>query len=248
MADMAGDPSFRAAHMPPIQMDFTPKYGHMGEVAGAQDFIVPANTGSKGAVVMIHEWWGLNNQIKSTAEKLHEATGFGVIAVDLYGGKVTSKPDEAAKLMQAVDDSAAKAQLRATVDSILKDHVLGDSVTKIGTIGYCFGGGYSLQTALVCGPQVSACVMYYGFPETDPTKLTSLSAPVLGNFANKDTFITPALVDKFAVAMRAAGKKLIVHRYDAVHGFANPSNPKYDKAATADAWKHSVAFLKKYLD
>jgi len=248
MANMTLDPAFRALHEAPVAFNFVPEYGHMGKVAGADAYIVPASPHSHGGVVMIHEWWGLSNQIKATAEKLHEATGDGVVAVDLYGGKVATTADAAAAAMRAVNEEAATAQLKATIDAILHEHVLGESVRKVGTVGYCFGGGYSLKAALAGGSDVSACVMYYGYPELSPQKLEALHAPVLGNFANKDGFITPSVVDQFVTAMHAAGKPLTVYRYDADHAFANPSNPHYDQKATALAWRRTVAFFKKHLD
>jgi carboxymethylenebutenolidase len=114
----------------------------------------------------------------------------------------------------------------------------------IATIGWCFGGGWSLQTSLLAGKQDIACVMYYGMPEKDVNRLKTLNGDVLGNFANKDGFITPKVVAQFAADMKTAGKKLELHQYDADHGFANPSNPIYNSDATKDAYAHTLAFLK----
>jgi carboxymethylenebutenolidase len=248
MASLADDPAFVALHESPLQTDFTPKYGHMGTIAGAQDFIVPPTGDSNVCIIVIHEFWGLNNQIKSTAEKLHEDTGYGVVAVDLYGGKVSTVASEAAKLMQSVDEAKANQQLHDTITEVKGSEVVGKGITRIGTLGYCFGGGYSLQTALLNPDNVDACVMYYGYPELDSSKLTTFKAPLLGIFGNKDPRINPALVAKFKVALDTAGKtNYEIKGYDAVHGFANPSNPKHDPAATADAWSKTIAFYKKNL-
>jgi len=248
MVALSMDPAFVALHPTPVQDDFIPLYGHMGTVANAPAFIVPASDSSHSAVIMIHEFWGLNNQIKETAEKLHHDTGYGVVAVDLYNGKIGATAPEAAKLMQAVDENQATQQLHDTLVAILRDHLLGDRVSKVGTIGYCFGGGWSLRTAIMNGKGISGCVMYYGHPVTDPAELKDLNAPVLGIFGNLDKGITPEMVTKFQEAMKAAHKKITVFRYDAVHGFANPSNPKHDPKATADAWKHTLAFYKQTLN
>lgn len=247
MAALAAKPAFMALHDLPVQTDFAPKLGHMQSVAGANDFVVPASKGVRGGVLMVHEWWGLNSQIKSTAEKLHAATGLGIVAIDLYHGQVATTREDASKYMQSVKEDEAGRQVQATLDAMRATNLLGRPMKRIGSIGYCFGGGWSLMAALQGGKKVDACVMYYGHPELDQASLAKLHAPVLGFFGNLDTGITPKLVDEFVVAMRKAGKHLSVHRYNAVHAFANPSNPKYDPAATADAWKYTVAFFKRRL-
>jgi carboxymethylenebutenolidase len=118
---------------------------------------------------------------------------------------------------------------------------------RIFTIGWCFGGGWSLQSCLLAGKQAAGCVMYYGMPEKDLDRLKDLHADVLGIFGNKDQGITPKMVDEFAANMEKAGRKLMLKRYDAGHGFANPSNPIFDKEASADAYKAVLAFLKPRL-
>jgi carboxymethylenebutenolidase len=247
MADLALDPAFLALHEAPLQEDFTPKYGHMIPVNGVSEFVVPANDGSRGAVIMVHEFWGLNNQIKETAEKLHEDTGFGVVAVDLYDGQVATTPEAAGQLMHAVNADKAKAQIKATIDAVLHHELVGKGITKIGTIGYCFGGGWSLQAALSNNHAVKACVMYYGFPELDLHRLNELHAPLLGFFGSQDKGITPVVVEKFKTALNADHKDFEIHSYDAPHAFANPSNPHYNKEATADSWAKTVAFFKELL-
>ena len=247
MAQLAKDPTFIALHEKPVQNDFTPKYGQMQSVAGGSRFVVPASPGAHGGVLLFHEWWGLNNNIRETAEKLHQATGDGVIAVDLYGGKVATTPQQASSLVQSVREDAALQQIHETVDAVLQGHVLGDSVTKIGTMGYCFGGGYSLETALADDDAVKACVMYYGHPELDLTRLNRLNAPLLGFFGSQDKGITPKLVDKFKTALKEDRKHFHIYSYDTPHAFANPSNPHYNKEATEDSWKKTVAFFRREL-
>ena len=244
---LADSAAFRALHEPPVQVDFTPEYGHMESIAGAADFVVPPAHGDHSAVLLFHEWWGLNNQIKMTAEKLHEATGVGVVAIDLYGGKVTDKPDEAGQIMQHVDSDAAAKLVRATVNAMADGSAFGEKIRRIGTLGYCFGGGWSLHTALADNSEVKACVMYYGYPELDPHRLQALKAPLLGFFGNQDKGITPELVGKFMALLKQEGKDFSITSYDAPHAFANPSNPHFNKQATEDSWKKTVAFYKRYL-
>jgi len=252
MKDFTKDPAFRAEHLSPESIDFVPQQGKMGvvKVPGGKEanlFIVPPKEGTKAAVVMIHEWWGLNDHIKREAERLHAETGYGVLAVDMYDGKVATTSDQAGQYVRAVNDERAHAILRATLEAARGGGVLGGNMTKIGTIGYCFGGGWSFQAALRNGPLVDACVIYYGMPETDPAKLGALTAPVLGIFGKQDSRLGPELVGKFAQAMASATKPLDIRMYDAVHAFANPSNPKYDKVSADKAWQETLAFFARYL-
>ena len=247
MANMATDPKFIALHEAPIQEDFTPKYGHMMEIAGGNDFVVPANHGKHGAILLVHEWWGLNNQIKQTAEKLHEDTGLGVVAIDLYGGKVASKPADAGQYMKSVNEDNARHQMADTITAILHQDVVGKGIRHIGTVGYCFGGGQSLQAALDGGAEIQACVMYYGYPELDAARVEKLHAPLLGFFGSQDQGITPAKVDQFKQVLTQDHKHFQIFSYDAPHAFANPSNPHYNREATADSWKKTIAFFKEKL-
>jgi len=192
-------------------------------------------------LLVIHEYWGLNDYIKQESEKLYNDIGnVNVIALDLYDGKVATTREDAGKYMQAVKDDRAQAIIKGAI-------VYAGPKARIATIGWCFGGGWSLQTALIAGRQLVGCVMYYGMPESDVTKLKTLNADVLGNFANKDQWINPGVVSKFADNMKAAGKKLELHQYDADHAFANPSSPAYNNPASKDAYAHTLAFLKARL-
>lgn len=249
MDQFLADPAFMAAH-PLRESTFVPVDGKMVKfsVQGgpqAAGYFVPPKGGSKTAVVMIHEWWGLNNNIKETAERLGKETGYGVLAADLYEGKIAKTPDEAGKAMQAVDESRAKAVVAAAVQA-LRGGALSKA-TKVGTVGYCFGGGWSLRTALAAPAGVQACVVYYGMPVTDVATLKSLKAPVLMIHPKKDRWITQKVVDDFRAAMKAAGKSLAVEQYDADHAFANPSNPGYRAKDAEDAWRKTLAFFKKNL-
>jgi carboxymethylenebutenolidase len=149
---------------------------------------------------------------------------------------VATTREDAAKLVQSVTTDRADAIIKGAI-------ALAGSSAKIYSIGWCFGGGWSLQMSLLAGPQAAGCVMYYGMPEKDVDKLKTLHADVLGIFGNKDQYINTKLVDEFAVNMGKAEKKLILKRYDADHGFANPSNPSFDKSAKEDAWKNTLNFF-----
>ena len=186
---------------------------------------------------VFHEYWGLNDYIKQESEKLSDDLDVNVIAVDLYDGKVATTREDAGKYMQAVKTDRAMAIIKGTYAYV-------GASAKVFTIGWCFGGGWSLQASLAGGAQAVGCVMYYGMPEKDVNKLKTLNCDVIGFFANKDQWITPAVVQQFKTDMAAAGKNITVYQYDADHAFANPSNPIYDKAATLDSYAKAIAFIK----
>lgn len=231
-------------------MHYKGKAGHYVTLnaGGAQvkDYFVPASSPNKPAIIMVHEWWGLNDYIKREAERLHERTGYAVLAVDLYHGKVATNPQDAGKYMQAVNEGDAAAGVNAAV-AALKKGIEGYKAKKIGSVGWCFGGGWSFQTALRNPKSVQACVIYYGMPETDPAKLTPLKAPVLMFWGKRDNWINQDVVIKFQTAAKEAHKNVEAHGYDADHAFANPSNPKYDRAAATDAMNRTLGFFKKHL-
>jgi len=197
------------------------------------------------AVVVIHEWWGLNSHIKYWADRL-TLTGRAALAVDLYGGKSATDRKTAGELMQAASKDVPKAvaTLLAARDFVKKDPRV--AATKIGSIGWCFGGGMSLQLA-IAAPDLDACVMYYGFPVDDPAKLAAIKAPLLGIWGNKDAAITPAKVDAFDKELTDAKVAHKFFRYDAAHAFANPSNDIYDAKSAADAFEKVKAFFDEKL-
>jgi carboxymethylenebutenolidase len=193
------------------------------------------------AVIVIHEWWGLNSHIKYFADRI-ALTGRTALAVDLYGGKSAKDRDTALQLMQAANKDVPKAvaTLLAARDFVKKDPRVAAS--RVGSIGWCFGGGMSLQLA-INAPDLDACVMYYGFPVDDPAKLAAIKAPLLGIWGNKDGAITPAKVDAFDKALTDAKVDHKFFRYDAPHAFANPSNDIYDAKSAADAFEKVKAFF-----
>lgn len=200
--------------------------------------------GSMPAVIVIHEWWGLNNNIKSMSEQL-AAKGYMTLAVDLYQGKMADNPDKAMELMKTAMESPdkAKANLRSAYATLKKN-----GATKIGVIGWCFGGAWSLQTALMFPDKIAATVIYYGRLVQDKEKLATLNMPILGIFGAKDSGIPVAGVKQFEKTLKELDKDASIHIYaDAQHAFANPSGEAYDKTAAEDAWKRTVKFLAENL-
>ncbi len=195
------------------------------------------------AIVVVHEWWGLNDNIRAATERL-AGEGYAALAVDLYGGKVAANPDEAATLMRASGSNVAgnRANLAAAID-----YLRAQGATKVGTIGWCFGGMWSLQAGLVGGSKVQAVVMFYGKPITDPAQLQELKAPLIGFFGSQDGGIPEDSVKAMAAALDKLGKTESVHFFDAGHGFANPSGRNYNAAAAESAWKQTTAFYDRYL-
>ncbi len=207
----------------------------------AMGYEIKSSKKSNKWVFVIQEWWGLNDYIKRESETLSkELDNVNVLAIDLYDGKVAATPDSAMKLVQA-----AKTE---RLETIIKGALAyAGSDAKIYTIGWCFGGMWSLQTTLLAGKQASGCVMYYGRPETNMDKLKSLNCDVIGFFGNQDRSPSPEMVTKFEADMQTAGKKLFANKYEANHGFANPSNPSFNKEATADAHAKAISFLKEHM-
>jgi carboxymethylenebutenolidase len=194
-------------------------------------------------LLVIHEWWGLNRHIQHYADRF-AAEGYAALAVDLYEGKVADNRGDASRYMQAVNETRAREVLkRAHV--FLKENARVKA-TKRGSIGWCFGGGWSLSHAIAT-PDLDAAVIYYGRLVLDPEILKAIRAPVLGIFGNRDTSFTPELVDQFEKALAAAGVSHRILRYDADHAFANPSGGRYDQKAAAAAWEQVRAFLAERL-
>ncbi len=190
---------------------------------------------------VFHEWWGLNGYVKQEAEKyFKELENVNVIALDLYDGNVADTQEKAQQYMQAVNEERARAIIKGAIQ-------MAGPAAEIATIGWCFGGGWALQAAIIAEEQAAACVMYYGMPEQDVSRLRKLECPVLGIFASQDGWINPEVVQEFEQNMREAGEALTVKMYDAVHAFANPSNPKYDEEAAAEAGTLAIRFLDIHL-
>ena len=241
----ASQPAFAALHPAPLVVNADQLLGNMvvftaadGKEANA--YFIPAKKKSNKWLIVVQEWWGLNDNIKMESDKYYTDLGdVNVMAVDMYDGKVAATPDSAMKLMRGAD----MARMTAIIQGAIKH---AGSKAAIYSVGWCFGGMWSLQTAILAGPQAKGTVMYYGRPETDMAKLKSIQCDIIGFFGNQDQSPSPAMVNEFEKNMKEAGKNLSVNRYEANHGFANPSNPSFNPTATADAYAKAIAFLKAH--
>lgn len=191
---------------------------------------------SKKAILLIHEWWGLNAHIKGLADQFGKL-GYRCYAIDLYDGKVAKTAKDAGSYMKNVDEKKAQAKLGAAIADLAKGG------RKIGTIGWCFGGGWSLRASIANNKSVAATVIYYGRLVTSLDSLKKLKSPVLGIFAKRDGWIKADQVKAFEAALNKAGVKNSIHLYDADHAFANPSGNRFKKAPAQDAWKKTLEFF-----
>lgn len=244
------DPAFVAAHLPPAPTRFREREGKMvtfktaGGDAG-HGFFVPAAKNNHVAILMFHEWWGLNDNIKQEAERLQSELGTAVLALDMYDGRSTVSPQEAGKLMGGMNQARGIALVNGGLAAVTDGDLF--RAKSVGTIGWCFGGGWSHRAAIEGGKNVQACVIYYGMPSTDPGDLARQKAPVLMFWGTRDGFINAKVVSGFETAMKSAGRSLRTHSFDAVHAFANPSNPKFDKVAATTAHAEALAFFRANL-
>jgi carboxymethylenebutenolidase len=206
---------------------------------------VPDGRGPFPALVVIHEWWGLNEQIKSATRDLAGA-GYVALAVDLYRGTVTASFDEAPRMAKSLPPARAVSDLNEAVKFLAsRQYVKGE---KIGSVGWCMGGGYSLALAL-SNPAMAATVIYYGHLVTDPAEVSKIPAPVIGFFGQEDRSPSPGDVRAFEAALQKAGKKISTYIYPgAGHAFANPTRTDaYRPEATKDSWARMMEFLKNTL-
>ena len=242
-ADLGSYTSFRSEHELPVDRHFQGKYGRMiqfdcsdGNMANA--YLVPARERSDQWLIVVHEWWGLNDNIKAEAEKLFaDLKNVNVLAIDMYDGNVANNQEEASQYMQGLSTERAYIIINGMLNFIGSD-------AKLCTIGWCFGGGWSLQTAIEAGSKTIGCVMYYGMPDENVTRLEKLNSDVLGIFASQDQWINAKVVSDFELNMKKANKSLKVYSYDADHAFANPSSPRYAEEAAQEAYVVTMDYLK----
>lgn len=193
------------------------------------------------AIILVHEWWGLNDQIRAVAAKL-AGMGYVALAVDLMKGEVATTPEQAKRQMDGVKTDEAVDTMEAWYDW-LQAH--DRSTGQTGIVGWCFGGGWSLYGSIV--RPMDATVVYYGNVARSADELSSLKGPVMGHFATRDNWINEKMVGGFEAAMKEAGKDLTVFWYEADHAFANPTGARYDKEDAAKAWERTTAFFEKQL-
>jgi carboxymethylenebutenolidase len=239
---------------------FTLALGLAGPVRGAEEtvtyksgeesvsafLVTPAGPGPHPAVVVIQEWWGLNDWIKEQARALGKE-GYVALAVDLYRGKVAAKQEEAHQLMMGAPPDRIERDLRAAYAWLgaRKDVKPG----KVGAVGWCMGGRWAMALATL-EPGLAAAVAYYGAPPTDPAAIARIKAPLLGNFGGDDKGPAPEQVKTFEAAMKKAGKTVDLKIYEgAGHAFANVNNPwgGYREEAARDAWARTLAWFAKNL-
>ncbi len=205
----------------------------------------PEGRGPFPGILVIHEWWGLNDWVKEQASKLADE-GYAVLAIDLYRGNVAATPEEAHEIMRGVPADRAARDLHAAFEFLAAQaNVRKD---RIASIGWCMGGGYSLEVALT-EPSLRAAVINYGHLATDPAAIGNIRAAVLGNFGGQDRGIPAEDVKKFEEQLKKDGKKADIKIYpDAGHAFENPNNKTgYRAEDAADAWQRTVRFLEANL-
>lgn len=239
LATVLAVPALAAASAQKLQNVFIT--GESGERYSAA-LALPEKTEGASAVLLIHEWWGLNDQIKTVAQEFANQ-GYIALAVDLYQGQVATNSDGARKLMSGVKEEHATEALVGWVDYLRNNQ----KAAKVGTIGWCFGGGWSLNTSLAA--QIDACVVYYGNMKKSAEDLKRLQAPLLGHFATEDKWINKAMLSGFEQELKASGSKASteIHWYEANHAFANPTSARYDEQDAALAWQRTSDFFKKHL-
>ncbi|GHB25268.1 dienelactone hydrolase family protein [Mongoliitalea lutea] len=237
------DPTFVAFHPSPIPFDFDPS-GQMisfpsPDGKDASGYYLPATNQSELWLFVYQEWWGLNDNIKEEAEKFFNDLGgkVNVLALDMYDGNVTANPQEAMTFMRGTDGERLTNIVKAAQN-------FAGPRAQIANVGWCFGGAWSLKSALILGPSNIGSIIYYGMPVRDVEQLKTLNSDVLGLFATEQN-ISKEIIEEFASAMKEADKSLNYKIFDAVHGFANPSNPRHDVAATEEAYGMAMAYLKE---
>lgn len=206
-------------------------------------YLATPKAGNGPGVLVIQEWWGLVQHIKNVCDRF-AAEGFTALAPDLYHGKTASEPNEADKLFMALNIAQAEKDLRGAT-KYLAGH---SSTAKIGTVGFCMGGQLALFAATL-NPSVGACVNFYGVHPNVKPDYTKLAGPVLGLFAEKDSFVTPKVAKDVDAAIKKAGKQSAIHIYPGVdHAFFNDERKDvYNKAAADDAWRRTLTFFRQHV-
>lgn len=208
----------------------------------ASGYLALAGKGDAPGVVVIQEWWGLQDQVKSVCERFARA-GFSALAPDLYRGKVVPyhDSDEAGKEMNSLDFIDATTQtVRGAVE------FLAGTGAKVGIVGYCMGGAIVIIAGAKV-PGLSAGVAYYGLPPAEAAKASDVKIPLQGHFASQDDWCTPDKVDQFEKDLQSVGKQQELYRYEAQHAFANEQRSVHDRQAAELAWSRTVQFLGRHL-
>ena len=245
MAEFTTDESFVNSHQIPLDYTHNSVVGGVmvtfktADAADGNGYLVKSKTKSKKWLFVYQEWWGLNDYIKRQADILYNEMGgnVNVLAIDMYDGKVATNREDAAKYMQGADEKRLENIVNGALTYVGKK-------AKVASIGWCFGGGWSLKSAILSKKQAIGSVMYYGMPVQDVEKLKTLNCDVLGLFATEE-WISKKVIEEFASNMIKANKSLNYKIFEAAHAFANPSNPKFDEKAATEANGMAVKFLKE---
>lgn len=205
-------------------------------------YILSAKVPSSNYLFVFHEWWGLDANIKTQAQKYYsDLEGITVIALDLYDGTIAKNEEEAAELMRGVSKARAESIIKGAMAYVGED-------AEVSTLGWSFGGSWALKASILLGEQADGCVMYYGMPEKKVEKLSKLQTTVLGFFAKNDNWVTSKIVNQFSQNMKAANKTLELTSFQADHGFANPNDKRFDKLVATKAHTASVKYLKERIE
>lgn len=219
---------------------------HLGPAGGGTDAFVayPAGTGAAASLVVVHEWWGLNNQIRELARRLAKQ-GYVAIVPDLYHGKVADDPESAHVLMRGVDEDEAVSELSAAAAWLRSQP--RTAKRNVGVMGFCMGGRLAELLAFQ-DSALSAAVIFYGSPESRPERVARLHAALIGHYGAEDQGIDTSRVAAFRELLNNAGKHAEIYVYSgAGHAFMNQEQPSYRPDAAQLAWARTLAFLQKYL-
>ena len=226
-----------AETLPYAEVDEELVYGH---------FVFPADmVDPLPGVIVIHEWWGLNDGVRSMADRI-AAEGYVVLAVDLFGGGSTKSPAEAREMIVSVVENPALAE--ENIRQAYQFLVDSGQAPKIGALGWDFGGGWALTTATLFPNDLDATVIFYGQVSSDEGRLAPVDVPILGLFGANDSGIPVASVQRFERALQNLGKDHEIEIYpDVGHAFADPQGSNYDAAVAEQAWSRALAFLSQHL-
>lgn len=239
--DLGKEEKFKEAHDIPVKIAYEAN-GKMVDFPSTDGKTSKAyqigESKNNKVLFLIHEWWGLNDFIKREADRLSDSlTDVTVLALDLYDGKVATNPEDASGYMSSAGEERPTAIISGIIDHLGKE-------AKIATMGWCFGGGWSLKAGILAENQGIGSIIYYGMPVKEAAKLAPIQGDILGIFALKDAWITPKVVTEFDALCKATAKNFDPHLFNADHAFANPSSEKYNEKAATEANEVALSFLK----
>ncbi|APR84898.1 Dienelactone hydrolase family protein [Minicystis rosea] len=212
--------------------------------AASGELSVPEGTGKVPAVVLVQEWWGVNDHIRSLADRFAKA-GFLVLAPDLYHGTVTKDAGKAAELMQSLDGKQAIDDIAGAV-AYLRAHPRSNG--KVGITGFCMGGAYTFAATSAI-PNLGAAVPFYGIPPAERLDVNKMKTPILTHVATRDQWVTPEKAEELVRQINAHGGNAKVEIYEADHAFMNDTRPEvYAPEQAKLAWDRAVEFLHRHLD